>query len=82
MENRITSYNVCYPTLVRSEQNIQLLNKVANLVDNALVTTREIANKLTPHILERYGLKKAIDTFVRNIVVITSYSIHYTKLYE
>ncbi len=51
-----------------SEQNIQLLNKVENLVDNAIVTTREISNKLTPHILERYGLKKAIDTFVRNTV--------------
>ncbi len=51
-----------------SERNGQLLNKVEEMVDNAIVSTKEISNHLTPHILERYGLKKAIDTFIRNIV--------------
>lgn len=47
-------------------QNAELLNKVESMVDNAIVTTREISNHLTPHILERYGLRKAIETFIRN----------------
>ncbi len=49
-----------------SGQNLQLVDKVESLVDNAIATTREISNHLTPHILERYGLRKAIDTFIRN----------------
>lgn len=48
------------------KQNTELLDKVEHMVDNAIVTTKEISNHLTPHVLERYGLKKAIDTFVRN----------------
>ena len=50
------------------KQNIELLDKVENMVDNAIVATKEISNHLTPHVLERYGLKKALDTFVRNTI--------------
>lgn len=48
------------------EHNTKLLEKVEKLVDNAILTTKEISNNLTPHVLERYGLKKAIETFIRN----------------
>ncbi|MDA3929390.1 MAG: histidine kinase [Prolixibacteraceae bacterium] len=51
------------------KQNTDLLDKVESLVDNAILTTREISNHLTPHVLERYGLKKAIETFIRNTMV-------------
>lgn len=49
-----------------SEYNAQLLEKVENLVDNAITTTKEISNHLTPHVLERYGISKALETFIRN----------------
>ncbi len=49
-----------------TEQNNQLLEKVEHMVDTAIVTTREISNHLTPHVLERYGLRRAIETFIRN----------------
>jgi len=48
-------------------QTYKLLNKVENMVDNAIITTKEISNHITPHVLERYGLRKAIETFIRNI---------------
>lgn len=47
--------------------NVRLTKKVASLLDNAIVTTKEISNYLTPHVLENYGLAKAMATFVRNI---------------
>ncbi|MDT8433012.1 MAG: histidine kinase [Bacteroidales bacterium] len=47
-------------------QNKNILNKAENMVECAIATTREISNHLTPSVLERYGLKKAIETFVRN----------------
>ncbi len=49
------------------DNNTEILGKVEKLVDNAIATTREISNNLTPHLLERYGLKKAIETFIRNV---------------
>ena len=51
------------------EKNTGLLDKVEKLVDNAILTTKEISNHLTPHVLARYGLKKAIETFIRNAMI-------------
>ena len=51
------------------EKNTGLLDKVEKLVDNAILTTKEISNHLTPHALARYGLKKAIETFIRNAMI-------------
>lgn len=48
--------------------NFELIEKTETLVDNAIVATKEISNHLTPHVLERYGLKKSIETFVRNTI--------------
>ena len=51
------------------EKNARLLDKVEKLVDNAILTTKEISNHLTPHVLSHYGLKKAIETFIRNVLI-------------
>ena len=50
-------------------KNTGLLDKVEKLVDNAILATKEISNHLTPHVLARYGLKKAIETFIRNAMI-------------
>ncbi len=52
-----------------SIQSSKLLDNVENNVDYAIVTTKEISNNLTPHVLERFGLKTAIETFIRNLRV-------------
>jgi signal transduction histidine kinase len=61
------------------EHNTNLLDKVEKLVDNAILTTKEISNDLTPHILARYGLKKAIETFIRNAIVTEETQIHFSR---
>jgi signal transduction histidine kinase len=48
--------------------NGELIEKTENLVDNAIVAAKEISNHLTPQVLERYGLQKAINTFIRNTI--------------
>lgn len=48
-------------------KNLMLLQKVEQIVDNAIVSTKEISGLLTPHVLERFGLRKAVDTFVGNL---------------
>jgi signal transduction histidine kinase len=50
-----------------SLQNSKLMDNVENNVDYAIVATKEISNNLTPNVLERYGLRTAIETFIRNL---------------
>ncbi|MCF8297336.1 MAG: hypothetical protein K9J13_07345 [Saprospiraceae bacterium] len=48
--------------------NQQIIEKTENAVDNAITTIKEISNNLSPHILERFGLEKAIKTFTESII--------------
>jgi signal transduction histidine kinase len=43
--------------------NSKIISNVCNLTDYSLVTLKEIANNLSPHLLKNYGLGKAIETF-------------------
>ena len=74
--NRITSYNVCYTKLLRAG------NAAADGVDLAghLVADLDLgAPVVEHHELRRGNHVQSGNAFQR---VITSYSIHYTKLYE
>ncbi len=64
------------------EHNVELIEKVEKLVDNAILTTKEISNHLTPHVLKRYGLKKAIDNFIRNSSINESIKINFSSNIE
>lgn len=48
--------------------NAQIIDKTESTVDSAITTVKEISNNLSPHILERFGLEKAIKTFTGSIV--------------
>ncbi len=48
-------------------KNKTIIEKTEASVDNAITTVREISNNLSPHLLERFGLKKAIRTFYDSI---------------
>jgi len=49
--------------------NYEIINKSEIAIDNAINTTKEISNHLTPQVLERFGLEKAIKTFIDNIII-------------
>lgn len=48
--------------------NEQIIDKTEIAVDNAIISIKEISNNLNPHILERFGLEKAIKTFTDAII--------------
>lgn len=48
----------------------EIIAKTETAVDNAIETVKEISNNLSPHILENFGLLKAIRTFVNSLVVV------------
>ena len=49
------------------EKNRKIIEKTESSVDHAILTVREISNHLSPHLLEKFGLKKAIHTFYEGI---------------
>ena len=74
--NRITSYNVCYTKLLRR----WILNVPGNGADPCYMEDPQI-------IIQKWGGNLRTNTInlesdLRGVNVITSYSIHYTKLYE
>lgn len=48
--------------------NEKILDKTEQAADNAIQTIKEISNKLSPQVIERFGLEKAIRNFTGNIV--------------
>lgn len=48
--------------------NYRIMDKTETAVDNAIQTIKEISNKLSPQVIERFGLEKAIRNFTGNII--------------
>lgn len=59
--------------------NEQIIEKTEITVDNAIVTIKEISNNLSPHILERFGVEKAIKTFIDTIITKENLKINFTS---
>jgi signal transduction histidine kinase len=59
-----------------------IIEKSEQAVDNAIITIKEISNNLSPHILERFGLEKAIKTFIDNCMADKSLAIQITSNLE
>ncbi|MBN1112492.1 MAG: sensor histidine kinase [Bacteroidales bacterium] len=53
---------------IMNPKNELIIDKTEMAVDNAIISIKEISNNLSPHILERFGLEKAIKTFTDTIV--------------
>ncbi len=50
------------------ETNWKIFSQIEMAVDEAIVGVKEISNNLSPHILEKYGLDKAMKSFTTNII--------------
>nr|WP_321405566.1 histidine kinase [uncultured Carboxylicivirga sp.] len=49
------------------KENNEILSRTETAVDQAIQTTKEISNFLNPKVLERFGLKKALQNYVDDI---------------
>jgi len=51
----------------RNEQQKTLIKNIESILNEALKSTKEISNNLTPHVLTNFGLEKAIHNFINQI---------------
>lgn len=61
---------------IENKNNQEIAAKTDHTINEAIITIKEISNKLSPHILERYGLEKAIKTFIEGIHMANQYQIN------
>ena len=50
------------------EPNRKIFTRIEAAIDEAIVSVKEISNNLSPHILEKYGVEKAVKSFIANLV--------------
>ncbi len=53
-----------------SKKDIQIMANAENLIDESINTLKEISNKLSPHILNSFGLLKAVQSFINKLQII------------
>lgn len=63
----LSSVKMAISAILRNRNNNadqEILHNAEKLVDESIVSLKEISNKLSPHILNNFGLSKAIDSFI------------------
>ncbi len=56
--------------LIKKNQNtedIKILKNTENLIDESIISIKEISNNLSPQLLESFGILKALNSFVRKL---------------
>jgi len=59
--------------------NKKIIDKTELIIDEAIITVKEISNKLNPHILENFGLEKAIKSFTETLITAKEFKITYSS---
>ncbi|MBP8782447.1 MAG: sensor histidine kinase [Paludibacteraceae bacterium] len=54
---------------IAGNTNTQIIHKTNLAIDEAIITIKEISNKLSPHILTNFGLDKALRNFIDTVVI-------------
>ncbi len=54
---------------ITDDTNKQIIHKTNLAIDEAIITIKEISNKLSPHILTNFGLEKALRNFLDTIII-------------
>jgi len=66
-----------------SEIDKQIMLKTNFAIDEAVITVKEISNKLSPHILSNFGLERAIKSFLDTVMIKQPITVDYSsKLFQ
>jgi signal transduction histidine kinase len=66
----------------KDDQTKKILRNTDMVIDEAIKSIREISNNLSPHILNNFGLNKAMRNFINKINYSDAIKINYTSTFE
>ncbi len=58
-----------------AEKTAAVMNNAEKLIDESITSLKEISNKLSPHVLNNFGLTKALKSFIGKLPIIDKPSI-------
>ncbi len=61
------------------EDNREIIDNTTYVIDEAIRTLREISNNLSPHVLADFGLKRAIQTFIKRSSTTSTVDMEFTS---
>lgn len=67
---------------VEKEQNRQVLKNAESTIDESITSLKEISNKLSPHVLNNFGLLKAVKSFINKLHLDNGPEIHISQNIE
>uniref|UniRef100_UPI0032170E70 sensor histidine kinase n=1 Tax=uncultured Draconibacterium sp. TaxID=1573823 RepID=UPI0032170E70 len=59
--------------------NKRIIEHSCKVTDEAILTLKEISNNLSPHLLKNYGLIKALDTFINQLLINSEIQVELTS---
>ncbi|HOP12910.1 ATP-binding protein [Lentimicrobium sp.] len=64
-------------------QNKEVMIHAEKLIDESITSLKEISNKLSPHVLNNFGIKKAVKSFITHVPPVEDLNINFeTNLAE
>jgi signal transduction histidine kinase len=76
----LSTVKISISALLKSEkdpQNIKIIKNTDNIINEAIKSIKDISNNLSPHVLNNFGLAKAIKFFTDNINKLNKVTIHF-----
>jgi|SRR6056297_509512 len=76
----LSTVKISISALLKSEKdpkNIEIIKNTDNIVNEAIKSIKDISNNLSPHVLNNFGLAKAIKNFTDNINKLNKVAIHF-----
>ncbi len=72
----LSAVKMTISAISRNPDNTKFSNNAEKQIDESITTLREISNKLSPHVLNNFGLLKAVKSFIKNLVITDIPDIH------
>ncbi len=64
-------------TSITKQDRNRYIQQMNEMIDDAINSTRSISNNLTPHVISKYGLVKAVNSFIKKINTIHKINIDF-----
>lgn len=61
------------------ETNLKIVNNTRQVIDEAIETIREISTNLSPHILNSFGLKVALESFINKLKLVQDVEVKFVS---